>query len=51
MGWVSLGEAERAGHLRIAGTMPMVRAFARWGGLSPFAGVRPRVDQPLMRVG
>lgn len=51
MGWVSLGAAQRAGHFSIAGRPAIVRAFGNWGGLSPYAAVRPAVDQPLLRSG
>ncbi len=50
MGWVSLGQAQRAGHLRLEGTRRMDQAFRQWGGRSPFAGVRSAVEQPLMHT-
>jgi DNA-binding HxlR family transcriptional regulator len=40
-GTLSLAAAVRAGAMRFAGPPSLVRAFGRWGGLSPFAGVRP----------
>jgi DNA-binding HxlR family transcriptional regulator len=46
VGWqtgaVSLAGARRDGRFRIDGSPSMVRAFGRWGGLSPFADVRPQ---------
>jgi DNA-binding HxlR family transcriptional regulator len=50
LGWVSLGEAQRAGQLCLDGPGPMVRAFRQWGGRSPFAHLRPAVEQPLMHT-
>jgi DNA-binding HxlR family transcriptional regulator len=40
-GRVSLGAAQRDGHFRIDGPRWLVREFPKWGGLSPFAGIRP----------
>ncbi|HLZ36753.1 MAG TPA: hypothetical protein VKP64_03130 [Mycobacteriales bacterium] len=48
MGWVPLGVAQRTGHLVVEGPPAMVRTFREWGRSSPFAGVRPAVDQPLL---
>jgi DNA-binding HxlR family transcriptional regulator len=40
-GAVSLADAQRSGGFRMAGPRHLVLAFGRWGGLSPFADVRP----------
>lgn len=45
-GAVTLAAARRSGHIRIDGPPSLVRAFGRWGGLSPFAHVRPAADHP-----
>lgn len=45
-GAVTLAAARRSGHIRIDGPPSLVRAFGRWGGLSPFAHVRPAADRP-----
>jgi DNA-binding HxlR family transcriptional regulator len=41
MGKVTLGTAMRAGLIQIEGRRALVRAFASWGGHSPFANVSP----------
>lgn len=41
MGRISLGDALHWGVMAIEGPRDLVRAFARWGGLSAFAHVRP----------
>jgi DNA-binding HxlR family transcriptional regulator len=40
-GAVTLSAARRSGGFRFTGPPSLVRAFARWGGLSPFADVSP----------
>jgi DNA-binding HxlR family transcriptional regulator len=45
-GRLSLAVARRAELMRIDGMPALVRAFGRWGGLSPFAGVPPAREAP-----
>lgn len=40
-GRISLSEVRRSGQMRVDGPPELVRAFPRWGGLSPFAHVAP----------
>jgi DNA-binding HxlR family transcriptional regulator len=40
-GRISLAQARRSGVFRLEGPPSLVRAFGRWGGLSPFAAVAP----------
>ena len=40
MGWIPLQEAVARGRIRIDGPPRLLRAFASWGGQSPFAKVR-----------
>jgi DNA-binding HxlR family transcriptional regulator len=42
-GLVSLGAAQRADKFSLDGPRWLVREFPRWGGLSPFAGIRKAV--------
>jgi DNA-binding HxlR family transcriptional regulator len=41
MGELQLGTAMRAGRIQIEGPRHLIREFAGWGGVSPFAAVRP----------
>jgi DNA-binding HxlR family transcriptional regulator len=45
-GAVTLATARRSGRIAIDGPPSLVRAFGRWGGLSPFAHVRPAAAGP-----
>lgn len=45
-GAVTLATARRSGHIRMDGPPSLVSAFGRWGGLSPFAHVRPATAGP-----
>jgi DNA-binding HxlR family transcriptional regulator len=48
MGRISTADALRDGVLDIEGPPALVRAFTRWGGQSPFAGVRPETSARSM---
>ncbi len=41
MGWIGLQEALGRGLIRIDGPPRLVRAFATWGGQTPFRNIRP----------
>ncbi len=41
MGRVSLGSAMRGRRITVDGPRHLVREFAKWGGLTPFASVAP----------
>lgn len=40
-GRLDFGQAMKSGRLTVSGRADVARAFPTWGGLSPFAGVRP----------
>jgi hypothetical protein len=49
MGELPLGRAMRAGKIEIEGPRDLVREFAGWGGVSPFAAVQPAYSPQAAR--